>query len=260
VEYFSRDEVERIGRAGVRWFGESVDGYIKCRILSSFWLYCEADDEAFTPWMKSDGFWEAWVTKWMSGKFQQNTHFIDIGANVGYYTMLAAEAGLTVAAVEPNPHVRELLTWSVRENRYKNVEVIPEAMGARKKAKATLSVPRKHSGGAYVGTKPAESDYIQYEIGVNSVDNMFSHMNENVLIKIDAEGFEPEIWAGMQKFRQRNNVTVALEWDGSRYDAEKFAEELYKSEVRLIDYDGEEKVISKQELLGLNGIYMIVVR
>src|ERR1051326_7989731 len=128
MEYSSRAEVERIGRAGVAWY-EDGDAVI-ARALSSFWLFCERNDTAFTPWMKVDGFWEAWITAWMSREFVRNDHFIDVGANVGYYSMAAAKSGLHVTAYEPNPVVAELLERAVEYNRV-NIDIHEIALSNR---------------------------------------------------------------------------------------------------------------------------------
>src|SRR5687768_3096220 len=140
MEYSTRAEVERIGRAGVAWY--QVDGATVARGLSSFWLYCEKDDTAFTPWMKSDGFWEAWITRWVSNQFPSHDHFIDVGANVGYYSMMAAKAGLHVTAYEPNPVVADLLERAAKRNR---VEINLQRVALSNRAgKKKLVVPEGH--------------------------------------------------------------------------------------------------------------------
>jgi FkbM family methyltransferase len=250
MEYSSRAEVERIGRAGALWFEK--DGIVIARVLSSFWLHCESDDTAFTPWMKTDGFWEAWITRWMSNRFQENDHFIDIGANVGYYSMAAAKAGLHVTAYEPNPAVADLLERAAKHNR---VEVNLQRLALSNRAgKKKLSVPDGHSGGAHFATTGIE-------IKVSTLDKTNAMVGQNILIKIDAEGAEPLIWAGSRETREHNKVTTILEWDSSRFDADKFATELFANNlVTLVNYDGNEETIDKDWLVNSTGIHMIVVR
>ena len=257
MKYFTRDEVERIGRAGVR--SEQHPDGILCRIMSSCWLWCESDDKAFTPWMKSDGFWEAWITKWMSEQFDGVDRFIDVGANVGYYTMLAAASNVpNVAAIEPNPRVRGLLEKSLDTNRFSDVSVIENAMSNRS-GKGNIVIPLGHSGGAYVGI--GEPDMESVAISISTLDKEFSDVSdEKILIKIDAEGLEPKIWAGMKKLRERNDVITILEWDGRRYDGKKFAEDLYTNSVYLVDYDGSEVPLEESRLLSMTGLHMVVVR
>ncbi len=250
MEYSSRAEVERIGRAGVSWY--EVDGAVVARVLSSFWLYCEPDDTAFTPWMKTDGFWEAWITAWMSREFFKNDHFIDVGANVGYYSMAAAKSGLHVTAYEPNPVVADLFERAAKDNR---VTVNLQRLALSNRAgKKKLSVPDGHSGGAHFASSGIE-------VKASTLDKTNAMVGQNILIKIDAEGAEPLIWAGSKETREHNNVTTILEWESSRFDADKFATELFANHlVTLVSYDGTEVDVTKDYLVNSNDLHMIVVR
>lgn len=250
MEYTDRLDVERIGRAGVLWY--ESDGAVIARVMSSFWLYCEPEDKAFTPWMKTDGFWEAWITRWMSNRFPENDHFIDVGANVGYYSFLAAKAGLHVTAYEPNPVVADLFERAAEHNR---VDINLQRVALSNRAgKKKLMVPEGHSGGAHLSKEGVA-------VQATTLDKTNAMVGQNILMKIDAEGAEPLIWAGSKETREHNRVTTILEWDSSRFDAEKFATELFDNHsVRLVNYDGNEEEISKETLVNGDGIHMIVVR
>jgi FkbM family methyltransferase len=249
MKYSSRAEVERIGRAGCVWYLE--DDAVVARVLSSFWLYCEAEDTAFTPWMKSDGFWEAWITTWMSQQFETNDHFIDVGANVGYYSMMAAKAGLHVTAYEPNPDVADLLERAVAKNRVM-VDVQRVALSNRG-GKKKLFVPEGHSGGAHFDAKGID-------VKAATLDRTNAMVGQNILMKIDAEGAEPLIWAGSKDTRAHNNVTTILEWDARRFDADKFADELFQHRVSLVNYEGRESIVDREFLVNSQELHMIVVR
>ena len=47
---------------------------------------------------------------------------IDIGANIGVYTILLAEISKIVHAVEPNNNFRDLLNSNIRLNNFNNVK------------------------------------------------------------------------------------------------------------------------------------------
>src|SRR5438128_2629287 len=61
-------------------------------------------------------------------------HVIDVGSNIGYYALLAAEkvgsAG-RIAGFEPAPGVFEILQQNVKSSGRKNIEVFPCAIGAK---------------------------------------------------------------------------------------------------------------------------------
>src|SRR5690349_5400593 len=147
MKYDSREEVERIGLAGSK---KEIDKRgTRFRYLSSFWLYVEEDDYAFTPHARS-GFWEAWVTRWISEELEHCEYFVDVGANVGYYTMLAGTSRVRTYAVEPNPTLYDKLYDSATKNRCKDlVTILPVAL-ADVRGTIRMLVPPKHSGGAWI--------------------------------------------------------------------------------------------------------------
>jgi FkbM family methyltransferase len=249
MRYESRRELEAIARAGAKMVQDERG--LRARYLASFWLYVEPEDKAFTiHWQ--DGFWESWVSVWMSQQFESHDTFIDIGANVGYYSMMAATAGLKTIAFEPNPAVAKMIENSKFVNR-KNLELLELAL-ADKPGHASLEIPEGHSGGAHL----VEGKTVKVE----TLDSFTRMKWPNPLIKIDAEGAEPLIWAGMQKFLAKgSHWCVTLEWDRNRYDAEAFADQLLDGNtVSLIDFDGCEPHISREQLLSIPDLRMIVVR
>lgn len=260
MRYFSRDEVEKIGRAGGRmWQREDGTAF---RFLSNFWLYVEENDTAFTP-HGLDGFWEAWITKWVSQQLDDNDLFLDVGANVGYYSMMAAKHGLDVIAFEPNPELAEFVIRGARLNR---LPIIVESIALSNfSGETTLVVPNGHSGGASmmggISDRIEQSDK-RFNVQVEPLD-YFNISNKNILIKIDAEGAEPDIWAGMQKFWKANNCTVFLEWEDSRFDTSAFAQSLFGDDniVGMIDFAGDERRFDNYlQLAGMKGFHTIVVR
>lgn len=56
--------------------------------------------------------------------------FIDLGANIGYYTLSLAKCGAQVIAVEPNPTTLNRLRFNLQINAFaNNVTVIPHGVG-----------------------------------------------------------------------------------------------------------------------------------
>jgi hypothetical protein len=59
------------------------------------------------------GVWESGITELMLALLRPGSVFIDVGANIGYHSLLAAKligAIGSVVAVEPAPHIRETLS------------------------------------------------------------------------------------------------------------------------------------------------------
>ncbi|MCO5937086.1 FkbM family methyltransferase [Mucilaginibacter sp. RB4R14] len=120
-----------------------------------------------------------------------NDLFIDIGANIGSYTMLAsAEAGAKTIAVEPIPQTFENLTKNITLNNIGNrVTALNIGMGSKKDV---LKFTKIHDTGNHVATN---GDAETIGVNVDTIDNILEGKTP-LLLKIDVEGFETEVLNG----------------------------------------------------------------
>lgn len=265
MRYFSRPEVERIGKAGgFCWIDPRGYKGTAYRFLSSFWIFVEEDDDAFTP-HAPDGFWEAWITTWLSAQLEDAKLFVDVGANVGYYTLMAATSGVRTLALEPQSRLCNMIRASLEMSNAR-AEVLNVA-AADHQGYINLAIPDRHSGGAFLMTDetiPTPS-YRTESVWVDRLDRIISVVPDSkTIVKIDAEGAEPRIWAGMQQVFNVTDCTVILEWDSSRFNCEEFGTALLdngRNEVAFVNgAGGEESLTTWQQLEALPGLQMVVVR
>ncbi len=124
--------------------------------------------------------------------------FVDIGANIGVYTVFAARLGARVLALEPNLHSVDKLMCNVRANGLDNVTVVPEAAGPGEDTVPLWSevsnrgfgtLDKKVTNGMWEGTwspvpvrmRPLTA--IAEDEGLTGID----------VLKIDVEGFEDRV-------------------------------------------------------------------
>src|SRR4051794_34975198 len=84
-------------------------------------------DEVITANLVKWGVWEAAETRFLSALLSEGDTFVDVGANVGYFSVLAARrigAGGTVVAVEPEPRNLELLRANLHRNGCRRATVL----------------------------------------------------------------------------------------------------------------------------------------
>lgn len=121
-------------------------------------------------------------------------HTIDVGANVGLFTLLAASKGAPVTAVEPSQANVEVLCRNLHENRL-HAEVLPVALSRQ------TGVGELFGGGQGAslvrGWGGMQSTYSRL-VPTCTLDGLFAKRfrNERLLIKVDAEGAEPDILDG----------------------------------------------------------------
>lgn len=240
----TREEVERVGKLGVE-VKPHAKGYA-CRMLNRYWVIADTEDHGFTPHAKQDGFWEAWITAWMARELSSDHIFVDVGANVGYYALFAASLGCRTVAYEPQHTLAERVAAAADMNGWQqHLSVVNAAIGD-KPGRMTLNIPRHHGMNASIthwGYTPS-GEYTSYEVDVLPLDTLRQWMpNRPMLIKIDAEGAEPLVWAGMQELLEREGkTTVLMEYRWDRYpDPMLFASQLFDQFlVSHVDYDARE--------------------
>lgn len=124
---------------------------------------------------------------------------LDVGANVGWYTLAAARGvgeGGRVVAVEPNPDIAVRLRASVEANGFEaRVAVVVEALGDAP-GRATLGRPRQvaNYGNAFLVETPDAALFECHDVAVGRLDDMpFPRLD---LVKIDCEGAEALVLGG----------------------------------------------------------------
>ncbi len=130
--------------------------------------------------------------------------FIDVGANIGYFSILAAtKYGANVIAFEPSPRELALFYQHIVLNRCSNIVVFPFAL-SDKAAALELNICEDHNPGMNsLVDLSAVNIYREKRIAVRGVsfDSLFSPeiLRSIRLVKIDVEGYELFVLRGMQE-------------------------------------------------------------
>ena len=144
---------------------------------------------------------------------RRNDLFVDVGANVGAYTVLAGSVvGSRCIAVEPIPGTFQHLVDNVNLNRiYETTECLNIGIG---RTAGTLRFTSKlDSENHVVSESSAQTGII--EVSVQTLDDVVADRRP-MLIKIDVEGFETEVVAGAERIlSQESLLAVIMELNGS---------------------------------------------
>lgn len=140
-------------------------------------------------------------------KIRPGTVVVDIGANIGCFSLLAAQKASHVLAYEPFPTNIEILRENVTLNDANNVEVFPVAVGG-KKGESVLFIPDNDSFVGRVSLHPGRGTRT-IECACITLDQvvMDNQLDKIDLLKIDCQGAEYEILYGaspgtLGRFRQ----------------------------------------------------------
>ncbi len=146
------------------------------------------------------GVYEKAETKFFQTACHSGMTFLDVGANIGYYTALAARAvgpNGQVIAMEPDPESFKYLEQTIAANSVGNVLAFPVA-ASDATAKLPLFISRDNRGDNRMYSPGGKWPTVEVE-AVPADDLLAENTIDTVdFIKIDVQGYEPKVIAGLR--------------------------------------------------------------
>ncbi len=148
-----------------------------------------------------------WVRKWL----RPGMTVVDVGANVGYYTLLAASCvgpRGKVLAVEPSPYAYSRLRQVVSENRLAQVDTLQAALGNGTGEGVLYLPPLGNHSPSMVACDRTD----RVTVPLRTLDDCLAewHFDQLDLLKMDAEGFEPQVLAGARSALKAGKIRAIL--------------------------------------------------
>tara|TARA_B110000438_G_scaffold155886_1_gene149572 strand:+ start:1420 stop:2289 length:870 start_codon:yes stop_codon:yes gene_type:complete len=195
-------------------------------------------------------------TKIIRDNIKEGDIVIDIGANIGYFTLIFAQlAGTTgkVFAFEPEPKNFELLQKNVKVNDYSNT--INENY-AVSDSNGNVSLFLAKNG--IVGHRISNFDINLNSILVKKItlDDYFTKLNlidKINFVKIDVEGFEFGVLKGMTRIIEKSkNLKLFLEFnrvgiEAAGFDPKEILDFLYKNNFKIYFLNYNENSIKEAD-------------
>jgi len=193
--------------------------------LAAFPFFVHEKGDAFiSTRIAETGVWEPFESVMMLGLLSPSDHFIDIGANIGWYAIAAAvrvgRAG-HVVAFEPDGDNFALLEANIKQRQGISITPLRCALGAAR-GRATLKISGNNKGDQRVrnfeaavgGAQAADS------VSIETLDDVLAGMplfdlDKLRIIKIDVQGFEAEVLKGsghlLSRLPQRTIIFLEFE-------------------------------------------------
>jgi FkbM family methyltransferase len=175
---------------------------------------------------------------WFAEHVASGSTFYDIGANVGFFTLVAAKivgAEGVVVAFEPLPANVRQLEKNVALNALNNVTVIPTAVGSIEGlAGLVLGDDARDNSRLSDGQTGGEDEI---EVPVTTVDAAVREHDLRMpdVIKIDVEGAEIDVLRGALETIRRSRPLIVVEVHGIGSEFADFADQ----ELSSLGYRGE---------------------
>ena len=171
-------------------------------------LLLPADDQVVRPWMAEYGNWEPEEAALLRELTPVGGHVVDLGAHVGYHTLVAAAAvGPTgrVTAVEANPDNAKLLRANVERAGAMHVRVV-HAAAWDTPGRVRLNVSDENSGDHRVGGRARLGG-----IRAVTVDSLVGDRRVDV-VKSDLQGRDHVALRGMADTIRRWHPVILTEF------------------------------------------------
>lgn len=175
------------------------------------------------------GFHEFHEFLFLNNHLKKDMVFVDIGANLGEYSVFAAKRVAKILAFEPLPKMQILLQESISLNNFTNVQILPYGLSDKEQMLAIHEIENSHEGLStfFPGERVTRH---MYEVPLKTFDTQFPSFGVSKIdfIKVDIEGGELYALKGARKAIEKYSPDVMIEINGPTYQAAGYSiEEVY---------------------------------
>lgn len=163
------------------------------------------------------GEWEPHFTRYVEDLPWQDGIFLDLGANIGYFSILAAGHFKQVIAVEASPSIAKRLQDNINDNNCRNVVVRNVAVGGMT-GEANFFFNQNQSGGSSL--LPGTGRELEAKVPMRPLNEILTEeeIRQLSFVKVDLEGFEH---VAMQQILDmvdelREKIEIVVEFDPER--------------------------------------------
>lgn len=183
-------------------------------------------DLSVVPSLVMDGQFEPAQEKFVSRLIRGGDWVIDVGANVGLFTLLAAsKCGPfgRIFAVEPDDERCEYILRSARMNWFHDRIIIENVAASDAERTLILSGPDDRRGDQKVKGETESSNVNDRKVQAKRLDEIFPHALPIKLLKVDADGHEVKVLEGASGLIARRCVEnimieISRETNGNEFN------------------------------------------
>jgi FkbM family methyltransferase len=233
------------------------------------YILAPADDAAFACILAEGRSWEAATSKLLDLVLKDGMTFVDIGAHVGIQTIQAGRLVGTngrVIAFEPTPTLFNLLQKSIRLNGLENVCSCTNMAISSHEGVGTLHLSDIYG---HSSLYPLVHEKDTLPVKVSTLDNLLRDSARIDVVKIDVEGAELEVLAGMQQIIANHpEILLIVEYgvphlERARVSSSKWFDSFFDHGLDLFILDAKEsgwRCVAKQDAAQLPSANLVFVR
>lgn len=169
-------------------------------------LYDSKTDVFVSKSIRESGNWEGAMVEAMlrAMRKNENSTLLDIGGNIGFYSLAAAAAGFTVDVFEPVPTNAAMVEQSMQKNGFHRIRLHTVAVG---NLTSEIGMGRSHDNQGGVRHTGASATTM---LPVRRLDDILRPESRPVYIKLDIEGGECDAVEGMIDYITNSKLIIGV--------------------------------------------------
>ena len=175
-------------------------------------LIVDTKDSYLAMFLTTKGYYEPLETEKFIKSITKDATVIDVGANFGYYSMIAAKLAKKVISFEPDKENFQILSDNISLNKFNNVVAVNKAV-AEVAGQVPFDSAIIHKGKSGVAADASKADYYVRSVTLDE----FCYANKITqvdVIKLDIEGFEIKALKGATAILSKSkNLKVFVEFN-----------------------------------------------
>ena len=163
---------------------------------------------------------------------------IDIGAHIGFYSILTSDYFKQVYSFEPNFRNYQKLLKNIKQNKLeRKIRTFNYGLGEKQQKLKGISANK----GELIQTSGfsiSQNNKTGEDVLILKGDNVIKLVNEDITLKIDVEGYEYNVLKGLEAILYNNNCFIQVEiWEKNIKNVLSFLEDLNYQKLITIDGD-----------------------
>lgn len=182
------------------------DMVVRVRGVGRFMIRGHTDDLWHVmPWREKE------IFKQIRRTLRPGMVFVDAGANIGIYSVLASKLvndDGQIFAIEMVPDTAAILKDHLKMNHCGNVRIIRGALSNAPGETVVATIPFRKYGQASIAERVHNASLESIEIQTVSLDRILDNVPRVDLMKMDLEGAEPEVLDGAKAVLERISIII----------------------------------------------------
>ena len=230
-------------------------------------MYLDPIDYDLSGYISVHNIWEPFETFLFKQFIKKNTVFVDIGAHIGYYSLLCASIAKegTIISFEPVPRNFKFLEKNIRLNKFKHIKAIKKAISNDNRTSLLFLSNASNTGDnrffedSLIGENNKKESI---KVSCLKLDDFLakSKLSPN-MIKIDIQGGEMLALLGMKKILKSSSKLVLFceFWPGGisamGESPQEFLDMLDKNGFKIFEINEHEKKLETKSFIQLIADY-----